>query len=101
MFYYRIIIRYIIGTGAALYIIGLLIDSFNGNPYYGMLYISFMYSFFFEFPAIILFLIVSVCNYLITKRFWSVFKIEYYFLLSRLGLFVLVGLIYFIAEQLK
>ena len=100
MFYFRIIIRYILGTWAALYLTAVIINVFSGGNS-GLEYIGAMYLLFIEFPAIILLLLVSLCNYLFTKRFWSVFKIEYYFLFSTFGVLALASLIYYIADLLK
>jgi hypothetical protein len=101
MFYFRMTARYIFGIGAVSYVSAVIVDALNGNPFYGLGYLSFMYSLFVEFPFLLLFLLVTAFNYLFTKTFWSVFKIEYYFLFLRLGLFVLIGLIYFLVDLLK
>jgi len=96
MFYFKMIIRFILGIGAVLYVIALLFQIFHNNLHYEVIYICAMYFLFVEFPATILFLLVSAYSYLSNRIFWSLFKIEYYFLIANLTTYSFISLIFLI-----
>ena len=98
---FKTTIRYILSIGAVSCIIGACIEGFEWHLLGFLGWASLFYSVLVDFPAMVLFPIVTVCNYFITKKFWSVFKTEYYFWFARLGLYVLLILIQLIAEHLK
>jgi hypothetical protein len=101
MFYFKKIIRYILGIGGVLCILGYCIEIFEWHLLGFIAYPYIIYFIFLDGPAMVLLPIVSVCNYFISRKFWSEFKIEYYFWFARLGLYVLLVLIGLIAEHLK
>jgi hypothetical protein len=101
MFYFKKIIRYILGIGGVLGILGACIEIFQWHLLGFIAYPYIIYFIFFDCPAMILLPIVSVCNYFMTRKFWSEFKIEYYFWFARLGLYVLLILVDLIVEHLK
>jgi len=86
----RIILRFIFSTVIVLYLIVVVSFIFKNNMtgnYVG--YLLFLTSLYIYFPAILLLIVLSIYSYLSKGVLWSLFKIEYYFLLASIGLFVL------------
>ena len=79
MFYFKKIIRYILGIGGVLCILGACVEIFRLHLLEFIAYPDAIYFILLYLPAMILLPIVSVCTYFITKKFWSEFKTEYYF----------------------
>jgi len=101
MYYFKKIIRYILGIGGVLGILGACIETFQWHILGFIAYPNAIYFIILYLPAMILLPLVSVCNYFITKKFWSEFKTEYYFWFAQLGLGISFNLIDLIAEHLK
>jgi len=101
MFYFKKTIRYILGIGGVLGILGACIETFQWHILGFIAYPNAIYFIILYLPAMILLPLVSVCNYFITKKFWSEFKTEYYFWFAQLGLGISFNLIDLIAEHLK
>lgn len=101
MFYFKKTIRYILGIGGVLCILGACIETFHLHLLGFMAYPNAIYFILLYLPAMLLLPIVSDCNYLITKKFWSEFKTEYYFWFAQLGLFISLNLIDLLIEHLK
>jgi len=99
MFYFRMTIRYILAIGTALAILGFFIETFELHLLGFLVYPYIFYMIFLDCPAVVLLPIVSVCSYFVTKRFWSVFKTEYYFWFAKLGIYGLLTLISLIVEH--
>jgi hypothetical protein len=101
MFYFKKIIRYILGIGGILGILGFFIETFELHLLGFLAYPNVIYFVFLYLPALLLLPIVSVCNYFINKRFWSEFKTEYYFWFAQLGLCISLDLIELLVVHLK
>lgn len=85
----RITLRFIFGTVIILFLFCVLFRVFNSNQnQYFTGYILFLTGLYFYLPAVLLLIILSIYSYLSRRIFWSLFKIEYYFLFATLILFV-------------
>ncbi len=96
MFYFRITLRYILGTIASLYIITLLFHVFKNGIEIGSGHILAYAIVLVQIPAAILLIIISVYSYLTKKVFWSLFKIEYCFLFATLVPFIISWFVYIV-----
>jgi len=75
-------------------------DSYDSMSY-ALHYIWAFAFLFVHIPSTALLLLVSVITYLIKRVFWSLFKIEYYFLFVSLSPFVIGWFMYVVVPYLK
>lgn len=89
MNYLRITLRVILSIIAFLYVITILSDLFKSNITDLVSHISGFVSLFIQIPLTLVMLFISAYNYFTKKSFWSILKIEYYFLLASLFPFII------------
>jgi len=90
----KITLRFIFSTVIVLcliYVLSHISKNYENQNY--AFYILFLTVVYVYLPAILLLIILSIYNYLSRGVLWSLFKIEYYFLIASLSLFVLDSVI--------
>src|ERR1700744_3389290 len=94
MYNFRITLRFILGTVTTLYIITFLFQIFNNGVASYAEYLLIYSIIYFQIPAILILLIVSIYSYLTRGILWSLFKTEYFFLFASLCPFIICWLFY-------
>jgi hypothetical protein len=85
MHYFKIILRFIFGTVTTLWLIMIVGNIFKSDMADFAAYILAYLILFVQIPSAILLILVSTYTFLTKRIFWSLFKIEYYFLIISLS----------------
>ena len=96
MYYFRITLRFVLGTVTSLYIITALFHVFENGIEYSAEYILMWSILFFQIPATLILITASIYSYLTKGVLWSLFRIEYYFLLASMSPFLIGWFLYVI-----